>query len=246
MSESDSEILPEPEYEEEEFTFGDVKLSITTIAYMPIELLMANRTKDTEISGQKLWCGSLGVLQYVLNNAHQLLIEQPTTVIELGAGTGVLGLMCKKLGAAEVILTDHDEKSLEHMRRDCSANGEGACVVHKMDWFLPDIPISVTSTRNRLLILAGDVLYKHSLLNPFFDTLKAIITTHQGLTEPHILLCHIPRAGVEQLDVIEKARSASFSIDIIPKEDWKSGSSFEYCDSEDLERAQLYRMKFIR
>ena len=66
-------------------------MDITTVAYMPIEQLMANRSVEKEISGQKLWCGSLVVISYMLQNFGKI-INPNSIVIELGAGTGALGI----------------------------------------------------------------------------------------------------------------------------------------------------------
>ena len=55
------EDIEEVEYEPEEFEIDNMKLTITTVGFLPIEQLMLNREADKEISGQKLWCGSLSV-----------------------------------------------------------------------------------------------------------------------------------------------------------------------------------------
>lgn len=39
-------------------------------------------------SGQKIWCGSLGVCEYLMDHSELVLNK---IVIELGAGTGLLG-----------------------------------------------------------------------------------------------------------------------------------------------------------
>ena len=62
------EDIEDVDYEPEDFVIGGHPLSITTVAFLPIEQLMLNREANKEISGQKLWCGSLCVIQYLLNN----------------------------------------------------------------------------------------------------------------------------------------------------------------------------------
>ena len=60
MSDSEEEV----EYEVEEVALcTDITLLVTTVAYMPITTLMRNQGKGVEISGQKVWCGSLGVVE---------------------------------------------------------------------------------------------------------------------------------------------------------------------------------------
>ena len=63
----------EVEYEIEEFRLGQFQLGITTVAQMPIEVLMMNQSINKEISGQKLWCGSLCLIKLLLSN-KQLVI----------------------------------------------------------------------------------------------------------------------------------------------------------------------------
>lgn len=61
MSVSDED---EVEYEVEEVALSpDITLLVTTVAYMPITTLLRNQGRGVEISGQKVWCGSLGVVE---------------------------------------------------------------------------------------------------------------------------------------------------------------------------------------
>jgi ribosomal protein L11 methyltransferase len=45
------------------------------------------------------------------------------TVLDMGTGTGVLAILAKKLGAAEVVGNDIDEWSVENAKENCVANG---------------------------------------------------------------------------------------------------------------------------
>ncbi|CAN0225805.1 unnamed protein product, partial [Ectocarpus sp. 8 AP-2014] len=58
-----------------------------------------------EISGQRLWEGSLLLCAYLVE-----LDLQGKSVLELGAGTGIVGMLAAKLGAQTLILTDGDDK----------------------------------------------------------------------------------------------------------------------------------------
>ena len=130
-----SELQDEIEYDLEEFNIGPYTFKVTTIGFMPLEVLSAlsNRQDGAskEVSGQKLWCGSLGVVEYLLGQPD---FVREKIVLELGAGTGVLGMLCEKLGASKVILTDNDRRSLIHMESDIPLNNCGACVC-SLDWF---------------------------------------------------------------------------------------------------------------
>jgi len=232
FTQSDTDV----DYESEEFLIGGFKFEVTTIAYLPIETLMANAAKDVEISGQKLWCGSLAVAEYLLGNTSWI---KDCTVVELGAGTGVLGMLCKRLGARRVVLTDNDIRSLHHMKSDCTHNNVEAEVV-ALDWFTADCA-ALSPLDCPLRLVAGDVLYKKVLLAPFMRTVRDILSSGSG--EAEMLLCHVPRAGVQQADVVSCALENSLTAEPQPKESWCHGAVTEYCPMEDSDRAVLYVIK---
>lgn len=251
MSEDEEEV----DFEPEDFVIGAKKYSITTVAYLPIHILSRNQEKGKEISGQKLWCGSLCIIQYFLNNSSFL---EDSTVYELGAGTGVLGMVCKSLGASTVVVTDHDEVSLRHMRIDSESNSVDIKVSH-LNWFQPTDVINefkrtlLCQSPQRLIIVAGDVLYKAAFLDPFFNTLVLLLQTTIGSTvDPLAILCHVPRAGVTQAMVVDAAEMRGLHIAAIDRSEWTrdqqdtSGglatSCLRYCPSEDVEKAQVYRI----
>ena len=238
--------LEEVEYELEDFVLGGQSLSVTTIAYLPITTLMNNRTADKEISGQKLWCGSLCVVNYLFQHADYV---PGFDVIELGAGTAVVSMIAKRLGAVHVFATDHDPLSINHMLEDFPRNHTDIQVV-TLDWLQPDYGVLFSSLAQKcsstgLKLLAGDVLYKAFLLEPFFTTVQALLQTYHEQYSEHkaeLLLCHIPRAGVTQDMVQDKAREKHLQCLPIPREEWGVGQVFEYCPQEDLDRAQVYRV----
>lgn len=246
MTDSDSDV-EEVEYEPEEFTFFDHKITVTTIAYMPLTVLMANRSKEVEISGQKLWCGSLVVLSYLLQHPD---IVSEKSVIELGAGTGVLSMLARKVGANVAIATDHDIRSINHMIDDCQRN-EVDVKVTSIDWFKPDFSEieNTISQDSPVVLLAGDVLYKAVLLDPFFDTVSAIFDRYQthGSHPVHLYLCHVPRAGITHEMVVEKALSSGLQVHVHEQSDWLDNAPFvrEYSPEEDIVKARLYHISKI-
>jgi len=240
-SSSDSEDV---EYEPEQFQVGPFSIQLTTIAYMPIEKLAKNQSKGVEISGQKLWCGSVVVIEYLL---HHTSFVQDTIVFELGAGTGCLGMISKLIGASKVFLTDHDNKSIQHMKQDLAANHIVGCEVSYLNWY--DEMNSSTMERfgsidrsTPIRIVAGDVLYKASLLTPFFKTVKALFLYFENC---EMLLCHVPRAENEHEHVIAKAKENGFTIIEIHVDEWRKGVCCELSPAEDYMRAKLYSIQLI-
>lgn len=258
MTESDSD-QEEVEYEPETFTFADVTITLTTIAYLPITVLMTNRTKDVEISGQKLWCGSLVLIRHLLQQNEDIF--RGALTIELGAGTGVVSMISKRLGATRAIATDHDQRSLDHMQADSARNGI-EIDVERLDWYSPDLSSLHKYTTppspsfHSLYLLAGDVLYKEALLEPFFMTVDRLFTWWEGTFSSatakgvKLWLCHVPRAGVTH-DLVEST-AIRHNLTATVLEAWMERSEREvrcgggqdlvreYAPEEDTSRAELY------
>lgn len=91
------------------------------------------------------------------------------------------------------------------------------------------------------LVLAGDVLYKHSLIAPFLVTVDEMMAP-----DGCMLLCHVPRAGVTYEMVEEFLRRTGFAFRVLskssvhsePAEDGDVGG-VEVC-IDDARRARLY------
>lgn len=82
----------------------------------PVSFLAGSRE---EISGQRLWEGSLLLCAHLLDgelgdgdcdNPHKEFNLEGKAVLELGAGTGVVSMLAHGLGASPVVATDGDEK----------------------------------------------------------------------------------------------------------------------------------------
>jgi hypothetical protein len=235
MNDNDDDV----EFEYETIEIASYSFEITTISHLPIEMLMLNQSKGVEISGQKVWCGSLLVVDYIIRN-KQLITDH--LIVELGAGTGVLGMVCSRIGCENVILTDNDDRSIKHMKQDCLKNKVQA-EVKVLDWFSPDInsfDIAVREESLNLCLLAGDVLYKHVLLEPFFTTVNLLLGIKKG---SFMLLCHVPRAGVEHVIVIEVAIRLGLNIEEITITLEEKEHALKYCPEEDVLRAKLYRIQ---
>lgn len=236
MSFDDDEA--EVEYEVESFIIHSHEFHLTTISYMPIERLVDLQAQSKEISGQKLWCGSLCLMEYLTDFPHTV---SGKNVLELGAGTGVVGMLCDKLGSRSAVLTDNDERSIRHMREDCPRNNV-RCKVHALDWFDPDgamAELGISSFEN-LCVLAGDVLYKHVLVDPFFQLVTRLLS---AVPESEMLLCHIPRAGVDHEIVLRAGQLNNLTLIPVDSSLWRKGVVVDYSPSEDYDRAQIYRIK---
>ena len=87
-------------------------------------------------SGQYLWPAAAFTGQYLLDNWSNL---EATTIVELGAGVGLAGLVASRLtGAEKVVLTDYDHGSLQLLNDNIELNmiDNGNCkvTVEFLEW----------------------------------------------------------------------------------------------------------------
>uniref|UniRef100_A0A453AY48 Methyltransferase small domain-containing protein n=1 Tax=Aegilops tauschii subsp. strangulata TaxID=200361 RepID=A0A453AY48_AEGTS len=90
---------------------------------------------DYDLTGQLVWPGA------VLMNTY--LSEHPETVkghslIELGSGIGITGILCSRF-CKEVVLTDHNDEVLEIIKKNiemqsCSGNADAVLTAEKLEW----------------------------------------------------------------------------------------------------------------
>lgn len=76
----------------------------------------------SKFTGFRTWEGCMHLATYLLTPPGQQHI-QGKRVLELGAGTGFLSILCDKhLGAKHVLATDGDEQVVEALRENVSLN----------------------------------------------------------------------------------------------------------------------------
>lgn len=239
---SDDEI----EYEDEEFDLLETKLIVTTVAQLPLHLLAQLSSDHQEISGQRVWAGSLLLAHFLGTQHRQSLIGasiSPLPVLELGTGSGIAGMgLAKSFGSdLRFVLTDGDPKAVELLVENVEKNSVQADVKRLYWGDAASIEGLKASYSERFpVIIAGDVLYKEELIAPLLQTV------HEFLGEGgRFYLCHIPRYTVTH-DVVRQGLSThGFEVTAVmePSEIIASNPIPESWDEEtlsDVARAKLY------
>lgn len=137
------------------------------------------------------------------------------SVVELGSGSGFVGLALAKLGASRVLLTDLPQK-LPLLRRNVVANGGGALPVDTAPLVWGAKTVVHDWERGWDLVVASDVTYDAELVPPLATTISALM--HSSLDagrSPRALLA-LPRRShfqppvtVVQLEYLELNLSVS-------------------------------------
>ena len=118
------------------------------------------RERQRSPYGVMLWPASIALAHDVLTRAEQL---QGKRVLELGAGTGMPGIVAASLGA-NVLQIDHSEVALHICSMNTERNGVTSSEVRSAEWETFD------SVDQYDFILGSDVLY----VTTMHDRLRAI------------------------------------------------------------------------
>jgi predicted nicotinamide N-methyase len=210
----------------------DIMLRICTVVPPPIEYLTKLHGKEEEISGRRVWSGSLLLSLFFCSHDSFLYPRRDgsnqSRILELGSGTGILGMTLSTLSSSPVAvcMTDGDTEAVNllhqnlqhnHMdRRKCDAtyllwggnNGADSPIVFeqwcKQKW--PSLFADEVVTFDT--IVAGDVLYKPKLIPQLFATVQRYLSRSNGM----FFLCHIPRNNVYHSHVLDGAHRAGLKI----------------------------------
>ena len=113
--------------------------------------------------GVAIWPSAIALVHEIAARPHDFSGRR---VLELGAGTGLPGIVAASLGAS-VVQTDRDELALHLCRRNGERNGFTAIDYRLADW------TEWTDTGRYDWIIGSDILYGESLhphLRQIFDT----------------------------------------------------------------------------
>ncbi|CEG80269.1 hypothetical protein RMATCC62417_14630 [Rhizopus microsporus] len=135
------------------FSLISLNLSHNQLDYIPKSIARCTRLKSLNLSKNHLTC-----LPSDLMNLHQLeLLDINSRVLELGTGTGMVGLVCDLLGAQQVHVTDYHPRVLENVAYNIQLN-QSRATFSKLDF------IEVANDQGKQetydIVIASDLLYE--------------------------------------------------------------------------------------
>lgn len=129
--------------------------------------LRARREKRNDVPyGVTLWPSAIALAHELAARAEAGELTK-RHVLELGAGTGLPGIVAATSGAAQVVQTDYAEIALELCRRNGKSNHVQNITYHQVDW------TNWADEERYGLIIGSDILYNepmHSNLRRIFAT----------------------------------------------------------------------------
>ncbi|KAL0926234.1 hypothetical protein M5K25_002447 [Dendrobium thyrsiflorum] len=101
----DDSFFVNRDYELTTFTFGNSVLQL---------FCLSSSSTDYDLTGQLVWPGAVLLNNYLSGNPKML---EGLSIIELGSGVGITGILCSRF-CSEVVLTDHNDEVLEILRKN--------------------------------------------------------------------------------------------------------------------------------
>ena len=130
------------------------------------------------------WAGGQALARYLLDNPDMVAGKR---VLDIGSGSGLVGIAAKKAGAASVLAADIDAFSCSAIRLNAAANGCELAITQD------DL---IGQTGDWDIILVGDLFYERPLAERLLAWLKP-------LAAPALLgdpgRNYFPRDGIERL-----------------------------------------------
>lgn len=164
-------------------------------------------------TGLTVWDGALVLGGYC--EAHLAHDLRGKVVVEVGSGTGLVGLTAAVLGA-DAYLTDLPY-CMDNLERVIAANtaavagGRGHVTAVPLDWHAPGDVKGLPGTPPDF-ILGADVVWVPELIEPLVRTLTAL-SGPATVT----LLAHQTRAHASDAELLRRLTDAGFRVDTVPR-----------------------------
>eukprot|EP00210_Caulerpa_lentillifera_P006879 g6576.t1 len=205
----DSKLFLNSDYSETTFEIGGIKQTV---------LCLNSSTTDLDLTGQIVWPASQ-VLSWFLHQFPDLVRNK--TVLELGSGCGLAGLVAAQLGASTVYLTDSSPVILHQLQKTIELNcnqGGGEKRISRLEW-------GQQETIKRLIdefkeqgkfpdvIIAADV-FQTSFGSPalLFQSIKHITESHPS-KKMTFYVCFALRKTTKEELVKECAQEEGFILE---------------------------------
>ncbi|CAB9515345.1 and lysine N-methyltransferase EFM7 [Seminavis robusta] len=202
----------------------------------------ASRTVDIEIRGYKtgadqvwkstgltLWRAAEHLCQYMAKNPD---IFQGKSVLELGAGLGLCGILAHKLGARKVCITDGDSDALLHLRENVNTNKTATTIntlptnnntvsAHQLIWGKDTTERFLRSKQQQQqpfdVLIASDIIYARCIVEPLWETVDLLLSRRQDNNPPAVfVMAYAKREVPVSIEfVLEYAQAAGFSHKLV-------------------------------
>ncbi|CAN4120995.1 unnamed protein product [Withania somnifera] len=172
-------------------------------------------------SRQLVWPGAVLLNDYLTKNADML---QGCSVIELGSGVGITGVLCSRF-CREVVMTDHNDEVLKILKKNIklqeSSDDSMCCAelkAEKLEWGNSDQLDSLLQGHPEGfdLVLGADICFQQANVPLLFDTVERLLRDRDQ-SKCKLILAYVSRAKVMDAMVIDEATRHGLQINEVPE-----------------------------
>jgi predicted nicotinamide N-methyase len=201
------------------FLNDDYQLTTFTFGSEVLELLCLNSAStDFDLTGQLVWPGAVLLNKYISKNSE---ILQGHSIIELGSGVGITGILCSRF-CREIVLTDHNDEVLKILQKNIALHGSpenstcGGLSAEKLDWGNSDQLNHILQAHvgGVDLVLGADICFQQSSIPLLFDTVEQILRVREK-GHCKFILAYVSRVKVMDSMVITEAKNHGLQINEI-------------------------------
>ncbi|XP_027343526.1 protein N-lysine methyltransferase METTL21A isoform X3 [Abrus precatorius] len=199
-------------YQLTKFTFGSLDIQL---------FCLHSASTDFDLTGQLVWPGAMLMNDYLSKNIEML---QGCTVIELGSGVGVTGILCSRF-CNKVVMTDHNEEVLKilkknielHSRPENISSTSHGLVAEKLEWGNIDQINEILQKHpgGFDFILGADICFQQSSIPMLFDTVKQLLQVREG-RKCKFILAYVSRAKTMDSMIITEASKLQLQMKEVP------------------------------
>ncbi|XP_030456278.1 uncharacterized protein LOC115677282 isoform X2 [Syzygium oleosum] len=198
-------------YQLTKFTFGSQVLEL---------YCLQSASTDFDLTGQLVWPGAMLLNEFLSKNVDLL---RGCSVIELGSGVGITGILCGRF-CREVVLTDHNDEVLKILQKNIelhsSSESYSNCtgfVAEKLEWGNVDQIEQILGSHSGGfdLILGADICFQQASIPLLFETVKLLLQK-RGKGRCKFILAYVSRAKMMDSMVINEATGHGMKIAEVP------------------------------
>ncbi|KAJ8543841.1 hypothetical protein K7X08_025459 [Anisodus acutangulus] len=196
----DESFFINDDYQITDFKFGSHVLQI---------YCLQSASTDFDLTGQLVWPGAVLMNDYLTKNANLL---QGCSVIELGSGVGITGVLCSRF-CHEVVMTDHNDEVLKILKKNIklqeSSDDSTCCAelkAEKLEWGNSDQLNYILEGHPEGfdLVLGADIYIQQANVPLLFDTVEQLLRDCVQ-SKCKFILAYVSRTKVMDAMVIDEA-----------------------------------------
>ncbi|XP_073224361.1 uncharacterized protein [Cicer arietinum] len=208
----DESFFIDDNYQLTEFTFGSQHIDL---------FCLHSASTDFDLTGQLVWPGAMLMNDYLSKNVEMF---QGCSVIELGSGVGITGILCHRF-CNKVVLTDHNEEVLKIIKKNielhsCPENispTSQGLEAEKLEWGNTDQINEILQKHHGGFdfVLGADISFQQSSIPLLFDSVRQLLQVKEG-RKCKFILAYVSRTKMMDSMIVSEASKFQMQMKEVP------------------------------